>query len=99
MKFQPAQANRAIETRRVFRRRPFVAEQERAVELLDVDSAILHRLEGVRVLHQIGAPPTTVAAPSRSLWQTACVGMRTLLDCDWLLRRANAVSTITGVTW
>ena len=32
--------------------RPFVAEQERAVELLNVDAAILDRFEGVRVLHQ-----------------------------------------------
>ena len=50
MNFQPAQANGTIKARRVFRRRPFIAEQERAVEFLDVDPAILHRLEGVRVL-------------------------------------------------
>ena len=31
---------------------PFVAEQERPVEMLDVDAAILHRLEGAGVLHQ-----------------------------------------------
>ena len=47
----------------------------------------------------IGTPPTTVAAPSRSLRQTACIGLRTLVDCDWLLRRTGAVATITGVTW
>ena len=29
-----------------------VAVQERAVELLDIDAAILHGLEGVGVLHQ-----------------------------------------------
>ena len=61
------------------------------------------------VIHEESAAPLpiatgaqgsgVVATPSRSLWQTACVGMRTLLDCDWLLRRANAVATITGVTW
>jgi hypothetical protein len=33
--FQPAQGNCAIEARRVFRRRRFVAEQERAVDGLD----------------------------------------------------------------
>jgi len=49
---KPAQANRAIETRRVFRRRAFVSEQERAVQLLNVDSAFLNRFEGLRVLHQ-----------------------------------------------
>ena len=30
----------------------FVAEQERAVEFLNVDSAILDRFKGLRVLHQ-----------------------------------------------
>ena len=50
--FQPAQANGTIEALRVFRRRALVAEQERAVEFLDVDPAILHWLEGVGVLHQ-----------------------------------------------
>ena len=42
----------AFEARRVLRRRALVAVQERAVELLDIDAAILHGLEGVRVLHQ-----------------------------------------------
>lgn len=45
-----------------------------------------------------GSPPV-VAASSQSLWQTACIGIRTLIGCDWLLRRAGAVATITGVTW
>ncbi len=31
---------------------PLVAEQERRVELFDVDAAILHRLEGAGVIHQ-----------------------------------------------
>jgi hypothetical protein len=43
--------------------------------------------------------PATVAAPTQSLWQTACVGMKTLIDADWLLRRSGAVATITGTTW
>ena len=45
-----------------------------------------------------GSPPT-IAAPTQSLWQTAAIGLRCLIDCDWTLRRAGAVSTITGVTW
>jgi hypothetical protein len=45
-----------------------------------------------------GSPPT-IAAPTQSLWQTAAIGPRCLIDCDWTLRRAGAVSTITGVTW
>jgi len=35
--------------------------------------------------------PNVMAAPTQSLWQTACVGMRTLVDADWQLRRAGAV--------
>jgi len=49
----------------------------------------------------IGTPgsPAVVAAPTQSLWQTAAIGLRCLIDCDWTLRRAGAVATITGVTW
>jgi len=52
MHFEPAALNRQVEAGPIFRRRSFVAKQERAVEFLDIDAAILHRLEGVRVLHQ-----------------------------------------------
>jgi Phage capsid family len=59
------------------------------------------------VLHMDTAPsqigtagtPNVVAAPTQSLWQTACIGLRTLIDCDWTLRRASAVAVITGVAW
>ncbi len=47
-------------------------------------------------------PPVigSVAAPVQSLWQIAAVGMRTLVDADWTLRRApGAVAYISGVTW
>jgi hypothetical protein len=27
------------------------------------------------------------------------MGLRTLIDCDWMLRRTGAVAVITGVTW
>lgn len=49
----------------------------------------------------IGTPgsPPTIAAPTSSLWQTAAIGLRCLIDVDWLLRRSGAVATITGVTW
>ena len=45
-----------------------------------------------------GAPPV-VASPTQSLWQTACIGLRTLIDADWTLRRANAVAVVNNVTW
>jgi hypothetical protein len=36
-----------------------------------------------------GSPPT-IAAPTQSLWQTAAIGLRCLIDCDRTLRRADA---------
>jgi hypothetical protein len=49
----------------------------------------------------IGTPgsPATIAAPTQSLWQTAAIGMRCLIDADWLLRRTGSIATVTGVTW
>ena len=49
----------------------------------------------------IGPPgsPAVIAAPTQSLWQTACIGMRTLIVCDWMLRRTSAVVVVTGTTW
>jgi hypothetical protein len=49
----------------------------------------------------IGTPgaPATVAAPSRSLWQTDCIAIGYLWALNWALRRANAVAWMTGVTW
>ena len=48
----------------------------------------------------IGTPgsPATVAAPSKAGGRTAAIGLRCLIDCDWVLRRSGAVATITGVT-
>ena len=46
-------------------------------------------------------PPAigSVAAPVRSLWQTASIGVRLVLDMNWTMRRANMVSWVSGVTW
>ena len=46
-------------------------------------------------------PPliASVAAPVRSLWQTASVGVRMMMDMNWAMRRPNMVSWMTGVTW
>src|SRR5882724_1046184 len=52
MHFQPTPCDGELQASAVFRWRTLVAEQERAVELLDIDAAFLNRLEGVRVLQQ-----------------------------------------------
>jgi hypothetical protein len=46
-------------------------------------------------------PPVigSIAAPVRSLWQTASIGVRMMVDMNWTMRRANMVSWMTGVTW
>lgn len=49
MQFQPTERNRALEPRGVFRWCSLVAEQEGVVDLLDIDSAVLDRFEGVCV--------------------------------------------------
>jgi hypothetical protein len=52
MQFQPAPFNGELEAGTVFRGCAFIAEQERAIELLDIDPAILNRFESVCVLQQ-----------------------------------------------
>lgn len=40
-----------------------------------------------------------VATPVRSLWQTASIGIRMLLDIDWAMRRPGMVVEISPITW
>lgn len=40
-----------------------------------------------------------VATPVRSLWQTASIGMRMLLDVSWGMRRAGMVHAVNAITW
>lgn len=46
----------------------------------------------------VGAP-ATVAAPTRSLFQTDAVAIRMSLYVTWVMRRAGMVQTIASVTW
>jgi HK97 family phage prohead protease/HK97 family phage major capsid protein len=43
--------------------------------------------------------PATVAAPARSLWQTASIGVRMLLDMNWAMRRTGMVAWMSPVVW
>ena len=45
MQFEPAEGNRTVEARGIFSRCALVAEQERRVDLFDVDAPLLLRLE------------------------------------------------------
>jgi len=43
--------------------------------------------------------PNTAAAPTRSLWQTASVGIRMIMQMNWAMRRTSMVTFMDGVTW
>jgi hypothetical protein len=60
------------------------------------DNPAIHEQTDPLPLSATGTP-NVVAAPTRSLWQTASIGIRTLIDCDWTLRRTGAVAVINGV--
>ena len=50
---QPAFCDREIEPDFAFGRRALQLEQERPVDLLDIDAAVLHRLEGMGQFDQL----------------------------------------------
>jgi HK97 family phage prohead protease/HK97 family phage major capsid protein len=45
------------------------------------------------------AGSAVVATPVRSLWQTASIGIRMILDMDWVMRRPGMVQFTAGITW
>jgi hypothetical protein len=47
----------------------------------------------------VAGAPNTVAAPTRSLWQTDSCAVKITFDCDWAMRSATGVSWVTGITW
>jgi hypothetical protein len=49
---EPSGLDRQLEPGAVFRRRALVAEPKRAVDLLDIDLALLDGFEGLSVLHE-----------------------------------------------
>jgi hypothetical protein len=73
-----------------------------AVEFVASEEAVIH--ENTAPLPLVGGttqPPAlgSVAAPQRSLWQTASTGLRTLIFTNWALRRTGAVAFMAGVGW
>ena len=59
----------------------------------------------VATIHEESATPLpivaggTAATPVRSLWQTATVGIRMILQITWAMRRAGMVAALSGVGW
>jgi len=73
------------------------------------DVATIHEEDGSYPASEAIPVPGTVlpivdgagaaASPVRSLWQTASIGIRMLMDMDWAMRRGGMVAVINGLTW
>lgn len=63
------------------------------------NEATLHMEDSAPLAIGTAGSPATVAAPVRSLFQTATMGLRMLMDVSWALRRPGSVQWIDGVTW
>lgn len=63
------------------------------------NEATLHMEDSAPLAIGTAGSPATVAAPVRSLFQTATMGLRMLMDVSWALRRPGSVAWIDGVTW
>ena len=56
-------------------------------------------------VHMDGAPlpiadaASTIAAPTRSLWQTATIGMKLRFGASWALRDARGLAWLTATAW
>ena len=63
------------------------------------DQATLHMEDTTPLAIGTAGSPNTVAAPTRSLWQTDTIGLRMLMDVNWALRRTGVVAWTQAVTW
>jgi len=62
------------------------------------EQATIHMEDSAPLEIVSGTGPTT-ADPVRSLWQTASVGVRMLMDVSWTMRRDGMVRWIDGTSW
>jgi HK97 family phage major capsid protein len=63
------------------------------------DQATVHMEDATPLPISTAGTPNVVAAPVRSLWQTASIGVRFLLDMNWAMRRTGMVSWTQNVLW
>jgi hypothetical protein len=63
------------------------------------DSATVHMEDTNPLAIGTVGTPNTVAAPTRSFWQTDTLGIRMIMQMNWALRRTGMVQYITGTTW
>jgi HK97 family phage prohead protease len=77
----------------------FVSATGDTPEFETSDQAVLHMEDSAPT--QIGTvgTPNAVAAPVQSMFQTAQIAVRMLLDITWATRRAGMVQYLDGATW
>lgn len=63
------------------------------------NEATLHMEDTTPTAIGTAGTPNVVAAPVRSLFQTATIGIRMLMDVSWSMRRSGMVQYIDTVTW
>jgi HK97 family phage major capsid protein len=62
------------------------------------ESAVLH-MEDTTPLEIVSGTGPTTADPVRSMFQTATMALRMLLDITWAMPRTGMIQYTTGVTW
>jgi HK97 family phage major capsid protein len=63
------------------------------------DQATIHLEDTTPLALGTSAATNTIAAPTRSLWQTDTIGIRMLLDINWAMRRTGVVSWSETFAW
>jgi hypothetical protein len=61
--------------------------------------ALIHAEDTTPLPIGTAATTNTVAAPTRSLFQTDCIGIRALLDVAYAMRQPGLVAWTSSVTW
>ena len=65
----------------------------------DVSEQATIHMEDTTPLEIVSGTGPTTADPVRSLWQTASIGVRMLMDVSWKMRRTGMVQWINGTTY
>jgi hypothetical protein len=63
------------------------------------DQATIHMEDTTPLAIGTAGTPATVAAPTRSLWQTDTIGIRMILDVNWAMRRTGVVAWSETFAW
>jgi hypothetical protein len=77
----------------------FVSVTGDSPQFLVSDQATLHMEDTTPLAIGTVGSPNTVAAPTRSLYQTDCIAIRMIMDVTWGLTRTGTVAWTETMTW